>query len=219
MPDIPFGRSVFINCPFDDQFAPILQAVCFCVIYLGFSPRLAPENADNSKARLDRIVELIQGSKYGIHDLSRCVSTGAEEYFRMNMPFELGADFACQKFGVDPLPSKSILVLEKNRYDYQKALSDISGWDIEAHGNDPEEAVRKVRNWLVGHAKAPEIGASRIQGAYLEFQGWYWQKQAAAGASDEDIRRYPTIDVVKAMQIWKDQQKPRGKKRQSMHRA
>lgn len=28
---VPFERSAFINCPFDAQFAPILQAIAFCV--------------------------------------------------------------------------------------------------------------------------------------------------------------------------------------------
>lgn len=83
---MPFDRSVFVNCPFDDEFAPVLQSIAFCIVHLGFFPRLAPENADNAAARLDRIAELIRGSKYGIHDLSRCKSVRADEYARMNMP-------------------------------------------------------------------------------------------------------------------------------------
>lgn len=145
----PFDRSVFVNCPFDEEFAPILQAVAFCIVYMGFFPRLAPENADNGEARLDRIVDLIRGSQYGIHDLSRCKSTVADEFARMNMPFELGLDHACRRFGPPPLSDKRILILEHTRYDYQRALSDIAGWDIHAHGGDHEKAVRHVRTWLI----------------------------------------------------------------------
>lgn len=97
MPD--FDRSVFINCPFDEEFAPILQAISFCVVFLGFHPRLAPENADNAATRLDRILEIVRTSKYGIHDLSRCRASVEGEFSRMNMPFELGLDHACRKFG------------------------------------------------------------------------------------------------------------------------
>lgn len=86
----PFDRSVFINCPFDDQYAATLQAMAFCVVYLGFFPRFAPENADNAAARLDRIIELVRGSKYGIHDLSRCRAAAVGDLARMNMPFEAG---------------------------------------------------------------------------------------------------------------------------------
>lgn len=60
----PFERSVFINCPFDEDYAYILQAIAFCVVFMGFHPRLAPENPDNGAARLDRIVELVRGSRF-----------------------------------------------------------------------------------------------------------------------------------------------------------
>lgn len=202
MPPPPFERSVFINCPFDDEFAPILQAIAFCVVYLGFYPRIAPENADNGAVRLERIVEIAKGSKYGIHDLSRCKSTAAGQFYRLNMPFELGIDHACARFGAPPLNEKTILILEKTRYDYQKALSDIAGWDIEAHDADFEKAIKKVRNWLVQQAGATPDGPSRILGKYNSFQAWNWERQKAAGASDDDIKEYPTSEIIAAMHLW-----------------
>lgn len=96
---IDFERSVFVNCPFDEDFAPLLQAMAFCITDLGFFPRIAPENANNAANRLDRIIELIRSSKYGIHDLSRCKSRGTGEYARLNMPFELGLDHALPASG------------------------------------------------------------------------------------------------------------------------
>ena len=204
----PFDRSVFINCPFDDEFAPILQAVAFCVVYLGFYPRLAPENADNAAARLDRIIDLVRGSKYGIHDLSRCKSSDAGEYARMNMPFELGIDHASRLFGEGDLPEKAILILEESRFDYQRALSDISGWDIHAHGGSFEKAVRHVRSWLVAKAGATAAGAARIQGKYLAFQEWYYERELAAGSSEDDIREYPTAELIRAMHEWMDAGQP-----------
>lgn len=101
-PAPPFPRSAFVNCPFDEPFAPLLQAIAFCVTDLGFYPRIAPEIADNAAIRLDRIVELVRGSRYGIRDLSRCKSTSIGEYARLNMPFELGIDHACARFGSAP---------------------------------------------------------------------------------------------------------------------
>jgi len=198
----PFDRSVFINCPFDEEYESILQAIAFCVVYLGFHARFAPENADNSAGRLDRIAELIQGSKYGIHDLSRCKSSAVDEYARMNMPFELGIDHACRRFGQGALADKVILILESTRRDYQKALSDIAGWDIQAHGDDFEEAVRRVRDWLIAKAGAENIGAARILGKYIAFQEWYYERELAAGASDDDIKKYPTNLVLLAMHDW-----------------
>ena len=203
-----FERSVFVNCPFDEGYAPILQALAFCIVYLGFHPRLAPENADNAAARLDRIAELIRGSKFGIHDLSRCKSRTSDEYARMNMPFELGLDHACRRFGPPPLTGKRILILEHTRYDYQRALSDISGWDILAHGGDHEKAVRHVRSWLIAEAGAVAVGAALIQGKYIAFQEWYWERELAAGSSEEDIREYPTTELVRAMHEWKEAGEP-----------
>lgn len=205
---MPFDRSVFVNCPFDEDYAPILQAVAFCIVYLGLRPRFAPENADNAAARLDRIIELVRTSKFGTHDLSRCKSVGPDEYARMNMPFELGIDHACRRFGEGELWGKEILILEQNRYDYQKALSDISGWDIQAHDGDFEKAVRHVRSWLIAQAGAPRVGAAMIQGKYIAFQEWYYERELAAGSSEEDIRAYPTAEIIRAMHEWMEAGQP-----------
>lgn len=198
----PFERSVFINSPFDSDFAPILQAIAFCVADLNLFPRLAPENADSATGRLERIVDLVRESRFGIHDLSRCKATRADEYYRLNMPFELGLDHAAAKFGGGPLSSKSILILEENRFDSQNSLSDISGWDVEAHGGDHITAVRKVSRWLIQHAGAEPIGATRILGHYQDFQEWHWKRELDQGASEDDIREYPTIEFVRAMTEW-----------------
>jgi len=114
----PFESSVFINCPFDDDYASILQAIAFCVTFLGFSPRLAPENSDNSSPRLERIVKLIRGSKFGIHDLSRCKSNKIGEFNRMNMPFELGLDYACKKFGYGKLSQQLHLSHPRSQFSW-----------------------------------------------------------------------------------------------------
>jgi hypothetical protein len=205
-----FEKSVFINCPFDKNFEPILQAMAFCVVLLGFVPRLAPENADNAAPRLARILQIVKESKYGIHDLSRCKAVAVGEYYRMNMPFELGVDHASCRFGGGKLAAKAILVLEHTRYDFQKALSDISGWDIEAHGGDWERALSSVRNWLVAKAGAEKIGPAAIKGKYTDFQEWYYERALASGASEDDIREYPTTEVIQAMHEWVDAGKPAG---------
>jgi hypothetical protein len=178
------------------------------VTYLGFIPRLAPQNGDNAANRLGRIEDIIRSSRFGIHDLSRNRSKSKGEFARMNMPFELGIDYGCKMFGKAPLASKCILVLEERRYDYQKCLSDIAGWDIEAHGGDYQSAIRKVRGWLVRQAGAPPRGATLIESRYAVFQQWYWARELAAGASEDDVRQYPTVDVVDAMQQWMELGQP-----------
>ncbi len=193
---------MFVNCPFDDDFSPILQAISFCVTLLGYVPRLAPENADNAEGRLDRIIDLVRTSKYGIHDLSRCKSSSVGEYARMNMPFELGLDYACRKYGGDHLSQKALLVLESGRYEYQRTLSDISGWDIRSHGGDWQNAMAHTRSWLISSAGAPGIGLSRIRSKYVDFQEWYYERELAAGSSESDIQQYPTGEILSAMRAW-----------------
>ena len=92
-------------------------------------------------------------------------------------------------------------MLEEKPY-RQAALSDIAGSDIEYHGADFQRAVRKVRNWLVSEAAIEAPGAARVLARYVDFQGWYYQKQLAAGFSEDDIKDYPTSELLKAMLDW-----------------
>lgn len=202
MPEPAFETCVFINCPFDADYEPILQAMLFCIVYLGFNPRLATERSDAGEVRLDKIRTLIESSKYSIHDLSRCQAARKGEHYRLNMPFELGVDYGCRQYFGEPYSRKKILILEEKRYRYQAAISDLAGCDIEVHGGDFEKAIRKVRNWLAGEAGIRADGATKIRDAYYDFQEWHFQRQKAAGFSDEDILDYPTSELLAAMRDW-----------------
>lgn len=202
MPDVDFERCVFINCPLDRDYEPILQAILFCIVYLGMDPRIATERTDSGDTRLTKILELIENSKYSVHDLSRCQATNAGEHYRLNMPFELGIDYGCRRYHGDGRDEKRILVLEEHRYRYQAALSDLAGCDIAAHDGDFQLAVRKVRNWLSSEAGLAAVGPARILGAYAGFQEWYYERQLARGFSDADIQDYPTRELLDAMKQW-----------------
>ena len=68
-------KDVFINCPFDDTYKLIFEAIVFVVYYLGFQPRCSLEIDDAGEARLAKITRIIQECPYGIHDIS-CVALG-----------------------------------------------------------------------------------------------------------------------------------------------
>ncbi|MHB1104387.1 MAG: hypothetical protein ACYC0C_16750 [Devosia sp.] len=208
MPHPPFDRCVFVNCPFDKEFEPILQAMLFCLTYLGFHPRIATESNNSAEVRLEKVRGLIEGALYSIHDLSRSQAKKKGEYYRLNMPFELGLDYGCRLYFGNGREEKKILILEERQYRYQAALSDLAGCDIQSHGNNFEKAVRKVRNWLVSEAGAAADGAGRILGAYADFQEWYYEKRLAAGFSEEDIKDYPTAELLAAMKEWIEIGKP-----------
>ena len=141
-----FADSVFLNCPFDPVYMPLLEALVFCVIDCGFVPRCALEGGDAGATRIDRIEGLVASCAFSVHDLSRVeLSEGLP---RFNMPFELGLDLGCRRFGSQTARPKQCLVVDSDRYRYQRSLSDISGQDIRSHRNSPDELITSVRNWL-----------------------------------------------------------------------
>lgn len=184
----------------------------FGISFLGLTPRLASERNDSGENRLEKIRSLIEGSKYSIHDLSRCQAKKKGEHFRLNMPFELGIDFGCRQYFGNGRESKKFLILEEQRYRFQAALSDISGCDIQSYGSDdqraPQNALRHVRNWLVSEANVTSVAAKRIWGKYSDFQEWYWEKKLGEGADEEEIKQYPTSELLTEMFNWLEAGQP-----------
>ncbi len=130
-----YGENVFINCPFDDQYGSLLSALVFSVHDCGFVARSALELDDSSEVRIDKIFRIIADCRFGVHDLSRTELDADSGLPRFNMPFELGLFLAAKKFGTGRQKQKRCLVLDHDRYRYQKFCSDISGQDISSHAN------------------------------------------------------------------------------------
>ena len=121
------------------------------------------------------------------------------------MPFELGVDFGCRRFGGGRLSRKVILVLEEQRFRYQAAISDLAGSDVEAHHGDHAVAVRKVRNWLAGMGGFERISGARVLADYEDLKHWYLDRQRAEGFSDDDITDYSTPELLAAMFEWREE--------------
>jgi hypothetical protein len=153
-----YEQNVFINCPFDSEYAPIFEAIVFAVNDAGFRPKCARERLDSSQIRLKKIVELISASRYSIHDLSRTTLDHVNALPRFNMPLELGIDLGCKEFSPD-CSDKSLLIFDSEPYRFHTFVSDLGGQDIHQHGNSPRTAVTRVRNWL-----RTESGKSAMQG-------------------------------------------------------
>lgn len=161
-PSFPhYNDSVFINCPFDAGYTPILRALIFTVYRCGFLPvtALAEDNAlDN---RLSKIENLVERCRYGIHDISR-IETGGNGLPRFNMPFELGIFFGAKRFGNKVQKEKNALIFDSERYRYQQFISDLNGIDIKAHNNSPAIAIRKVTDWLSTSSKRVSMPGYKI---------------------------------------------------------
>ncbi|HLV01309.1 MAG TPA: hypothetical protein VKZ59_08585 [Acidobacteriota bacterium] len=190
-----FEKNVFINCPFDEDFLPLLRAAVFTLLACGFTPRLALEEQDSGRPRLDKIRELIQQSCWSLHDLSRLEDPSP----RYNMPFELGLDLGCRLYGSGELSRKRCLILEKERYRYQKALSDISGNDIAAHHNHPDQLVRIVRNWLKSSTGRKLPGARLLWQSLNQF---YSDFEAILTQEGEELDDVSIPDFIDYVQTW-----------------
>lgn len=190
-----FERNVFINCPFDRDFLPLLRAAIFTVLACGFSPRVVLEEQDSGRPRLDKIRELIEESCWSLHDLSRLEDPSP----RYNMPFELGLDLGCRIFGSGMLAKKKCLILEKERYRYQKALSDISGNDIVAHHNQPELLVRRVRDWLRSVTREKLPGARLL---WQELNRFYSDFELILEQEQEELDEISIPDFVDYVHTW-----------------
>lgn len=197
-----FGRNVFVNCPFDEEYLPLLKPLLFCIFYLGLIPRIALESLDSGKPRFDKIVSLVAQCRYAIHDLSRLKSQSADEYFRLNMPFELGLDVGCRLFKSGRWSGKKCLILEAERYRYQAAISDLAGSDIAVHGNQPVNVVSEVRNWLNGEAKLRAPGAAEVWGRFNDFMADNYAALKRRGFSDQDIANLPIDELMDCMRDW-----------------
>ena len=148
MPLPDYDRCVFINCPFDTDYKYLFDALVFTVMQCGFVPRCALEIQDGSQTRIDKILAIISESRFAIHDISRTELDVTTQLPRFNMPLELGIFLGAKSYGDQRQRTKACLVLDKERFRYQKYCSDISGQDIETHDGDPRIAVTLVRNWL-----------------------------------------------------------------------
>jgi hypothetical protein len=163
-------KSVFINCPFDDDYKPIFDAIIFVVSYCGFELVSAQQYEDSSESRIDKIIKLIRNCQFGIHDISRTQLDENTKLPRFNMPFELGLFIGAKHYGNKKHQSKVCLILDAEEYRYQKFLSDLSGKDIKHHENQPETAIRCVRDWFQGHKEKIIPDGEYIIDHFAQFQ-------------------------------------------------
>ena len=162
-----YDRSVFIGGPFSDFYQPMFEAIVFAVVYAGFRPRSVFETSDGLP-RLPRIMQLIEQCKYGIFDLS---ATGLSNGLpRFNPPFELGLFLGGWRYGSSLQKKKSVLVLDSQRYRYQRFISDLSSQDIEAHANNPKTVIQIVQNWLKASSRAITPSGAEIFKRYTLFK-------------------------------------------------
>lgn len=195
-----FSINVFVNCPFDNEYFPILKAKLFSIVYLGFNPKIS-ETTDSGSNRLTKILKLIKESKYSIHDISR-IELNDKMLPRFNMPLECGIDFGVKLNGNKRLKTKSFLILEKEQYRYQQFMSDIAGNDIRHHNNDPQKVIKHVRDWLKLNTNGNLAFANDIWSVYCEFLADFHRVGEKENFDPNNISEITFSDLIEIIRVW-----------------
>ncbi|MEA2162412.1 MAG: hypothetical protein QOK37_539 [Thermoanaerobaculia bacterium] len=197
--DPEYERNVFINCPFDDAYTPIFEAIVITIQACGFRAMCARSRLNSGEVRIHKIIDMIADCRYSIHDLSRTELDQTNALPRFNMPLELGIDVGCRAYGRDQ-KRKTFLVFDRDRFRFQKYVSDIAGQDIANHGDDPELAIARVRDWLRGESKRTDIpGAKAMRSKYSNFRN---ALPSICDRFDLDMLALTLADLLSAVDMW-----------------
>lgn len=126
-------QAVFLNVPYDKEYAPLFTALIAGLVALGRIPRCALEAQSEGKTRLQQIHGLLASCGSSIHDLSRVTLSGSLSVPRFNMPFELGIAFALAQSS-----SHRIFAFEEKERRIDASLSDMKAFDPIIHGGTAE---------------------------------------------------------------------------------
>ena len=200
-----FTKNVFINCPFDEKYRVLLKPLLFTIKYCSLNPRIASERMDSSEVRIDKIQAIIEACKYSIHDLSRIKATEKGEFYRLNIALEIGLDMGCKLYHPDPkYKTKQSLILEGEKFSYQKALSDLSGSDVRCHHDDPEQLVEEVRAWLASFVEWDLPGPNTIWYEYNAFNMDLFTEFTANGFKQDQIEQLNMPEYLRYLNQWID---------------
>lgn len=197
--------DVFINCPFDQAFAPIFHALIFAIYACGFRPRSARELDDSGQTRIDKLFAIIDECRYGIHDLSRTELDAVSNLPRFNMPLELGLFLGAKRYGGAAQRAKRLLILDVEPYRYQRFISDLAGMDIHAHAGVPSRALCETRDWLANVSRRVLPSADRVARLHDAF---LTDLPALAGELDFDPTALPYVDYERLVVGWLLQARP-----------
>lgn len=165
-----YAQSVFLNCPFDKEYAPFFRAAVFTIHDCGFVVRCSWETSDASQVRIQKIYRQIAECKFGIHDLSRTQLDEHSQLPRFNMPLEFGIFLGAKFLASTEQNEKVCLVFDEEPHRYQKYLSDIAGQDISSHKSEPRLMVKTIRDWLASFSSRKIPSGSILWERFQIFQ-------------------------------------------------
>lgn len=197
-----YNESVFINCPFDSAYEPLLHGLVFAVRHMRLVPKSALDPNDPGQPRFDKILALIENCKYSIHDISRTEVDPNHGLPRFNVPFELGLDLGCKRYGKRTHRQKTTLILDVDCYRYRTFISDIAGFDIEEHNGSITKVITVVRNWLRHTSDRILFEAPSGATIYARYQAFQLDLPKTCYDMNWDVDNLPFADFSWAAYDW-----------------
>jgi hypothetical protein len=197
-----YEKSVFINCPFDSAYETLFHGLIFAVRHMNLVPKSALDSTDAGQPRLDKILALIENCKYSIHDISRTEVDPDHGLPRFNVPFELGLDLGCKRYGKRLHEYKASLILDVDRYRYRTFISDIAGLDIEEHNGSVAKVITVVRNWLRHTSDTIKFEMPSGPTIYARYQAFQLALPRTCSKLNWDVNNLPFADFSWAAYDW-----------------
>jgi hypothetical protein len=85
------------------------------------------------------------------------------------MPLELGIFLGAKRYGDEAQRGKRTLILDIDRYRYQKFISDLAGVDIHPHQGDFSAAIKETREWLRNVSRRQVPSGDKIVRLFADF--------------------------------------------------
>ncbi len=196
-----YHKQVFINCPFDESYKPLFRATVFVVHACGFIARCALEEDNSADVRIQKIIQIIDTCHYGIHDISKADLDAETKLARFNMPLELGIFIGAHHFAPPKHynRNKKFVVMDAERFRYQRFISDINGQDIKAHGMQEENVIWHVRDFLATSSRTQLPGATYLTEQYDLFKA---ALPAICQQSKWTVEKLTFINYVDCATVW-----------------
>ncbi len=160
-PDVS-EKSVFLNIPYDERFRSLYLAYIAGLAHIDLRPRATIE-IPGGRNRLDKILDLIRGCRYSIHDLSRVqLKRTPAATPRFNMPFELGLAVASAIIDARSHDGSSSSPCRAA----SKSLRDLSGIDPNIYDGTIEGVMRELCNAFSREAPGERASVSEMLKTY-----------------------------------------------------
>ena len=115
------------------------------------------------------------------------------------MPFELGIFLGAKRFGTKAQKQKRVLILDIEKYRYQKFISDLAGMDIHDHRGDYKRAMRETRDWLANVSRRKIPSSKQIVRIYENFLKVL---PAIIKELEFDSSEIPYVDLERIVVAW-----------------